>query len=212
MQSLLVFFVAFFCCFSAIANSWQLVKQQEGVQLYQQQKKNGDFAVKAKLNLSSDLSALLVLLNDTHNSQKWIANNQRVKVLDRPSYHQAIVHSFFSAPWPVKNRDMVTHSFTTQDPQTLEVTIKILDVGQQFPKQKNYIRMADVSGVWRLTPLTKQQIQISYEGTASPAGDIPQWLAQDLLLSSTFSTFLNLKQLLPTSKYQNKPLRGIKEP
>lgn len=212
MQSLLSIFLLFFCCSNAMANSWQLVKQQQGTQLYQQHRENGDFAVKAQLNIESNLSALLVLLNDTQHSHLWIANNQKVKVLARPSYHQAIVHSFFHAPWPVRDRDMVTHSYTSQDPQTLEVSIKILDVGHQYPRLKEYQRMTDISGLWRITPLQDRQVQISYEGTASPAGDIPQWLAEDLLRTSTFDTFLKLKQRLPSSEYQNKPLRGIKEP
>lgn len=211
MQLVLRFFMLFFPWTNVLANNWQFQHQNHEVKVFTRTGPNGQLWVKGQTELNSNLSALLVLLNDTRNSKLWIANNQSVEVLKRPAYHQAIVHSVFNAPWPVNNRDMITHSITRQDPESLQVTIQITNRGDQYPLTPSVVRMSGVTGQWEITPLDHPRIRIVYQGTAQAEGNIPLWLANQTLISSTFDTFVNLNQRLPQAAYQNKPIRGILE-
>lgn len=205
-----VYFLLF--AFAANAQTWKIEKQQSNIVVYSRSGNDGYAEVLAKIQLQSSLSALLLLLDDAEIAPDWIDHCLQIEIVTSKSLNERLVHAQFSAPWPLKKRDMYTFSNTYQDLQTLEITIDISDRGEQYPPEKSFVRMQNVSGQWHIAPLENGMVEISYQGSGDPAGNIPRWLANKLLISSTYTTFSNLKHMLRLDKYQAKFLSGIKEP
>ncbi|MDN4501424.1 START domain-containing protein [Alteromonadaceae bacterium BrNp21-10] len=204
MQSLIymsLILLSFFCR-TGNAQEWQQQSDRQQVQIYSQQTANGIIKIKATTRLTSRIGALINLLHDTQRSQQWIDNIQKVEVLDRPAPNEAIVHSYFNGPFIISDRDMVTHSQINQDPQSLQVRIDIGDLGGEYVPINGYVRMKNVQGMWLISPLGNGIIEIEYQGSADPAGNIPTWLANSTLLSSTERTFVQLRSLLVQPQYQ----------
>ena len=91
---------------------------------------------------------------------------------------------------------MVTQSTTSVNQADGSVVIKIIDYTHHFPATKRYVRMEKVEGTWEIIPQQYQQVLIRYTGYGEPSGNLPRWLANQLLVSSTYDTFVQLQKLL----------------
>ena len=154
----------------------------------------------AKTVVKASPSSLLRLLNDLSQGPHWIDNCIDLRLLKGGDLNINIVQSTFSAPWPMQNRDMVTQSITHIEGDS--IIINIQDVGQQFPKQKNTVRMTNIQGQWTVTKIAPDLIEINYQGSGNASGNIPLWLANKVLVDSTYQTFLQLSDIISHDKYQ----------
>ncbi|GAB2912044.1 START domain-containing protein [Rheinheimera gaetbuli] len=165
--------------------------------------------IRAVTDVNSQPGAFLHLLEDLNNISSWAANTEKAELIHQPDANTHIVHTYFSAMWPVSKRDMVTLSVWQQDVVSGEVTLRVSDVGQNYPTVKGYVRMQSVQGVWTLTPIPDGVLRIEYQGQADPGGKLPQFIADKVALKAIFSTFNRLSQVL--TQYQ-QPYPGILTP
>ena len=205
--SKIVILITYFTLLSqAICQEWQLEKTKDSVQVYSRDNSNqhNNTAYKEILAITSvkaSPSALLNLLNDIERAPQWIDNCISVVLLSGKDDKYKLVQSTFSAPWPLNNRDMLTKSLTTI--QNQQIIIDIMDAGQTLPLQKNTVRMTDIQGQWTIKILDEGAIEIRYQGSGNPAGNIPMWLANKVLIDSTFNTFTKLSRLVTEDIYQH---------
>lgn len=165
--------------------------------------------IRAATEVESKTDAFLLLLEDTDNITRWVANTEKAELLGRPDPHSHLVHTYFNAPWPVSKRDMVTQSVWSQDRSSGTLTLRLSDMGQHFPAVKGYVRMRQVQGIWTLTPLGAGRLRITYQGQADPAGRLPRFITDKVALKATLATFNSLEQAL--AKYQQS-YPGLSEP
>ncbi|MDW6093051.1 hypothetical protein SBX64_10860 [Vibrio rhizosphaerae] len=184
--------------------TWSIYKEHGNVRVYSHKTAADHLEVKAVAVVQAIPGALVALLHDAQRGPEWIANCRRV-VIETKSDHERIIHVYYSAPWPVEDRDMVIDSVIHYDPQARKITISVQDVGEQYPLERGYVRMKHVSGEWQAIQLNHQQTQISYQGQGSAAGHMPLWLENKLLLSSTYETFLNMAAVIEEAVYQIPP-------
>lgn len=177
-----------------IAQEWELDKQRDGVSVFSRPLANNLLQIKALTTVTANHEAFIHLLEDVDHCTKWIANCKKIEIIAAPDEATRVVHTFFSAPWPIRDRDMVTRSVTTKHQDTVEILIE--DAGQTFPLTPKHVRMTDVSGQWTLVEIPDGTMTVSYVGSGSPAGKIPHWLAKGALLDSIFETFNKLKTVL----------------
>jgi len=190
---------------NAYGRDWTLEKTNNQVSIYTRYQTDNQLSekylqVRAVTTVTAKPMALMALLNDIEQAPKWIANCIDVKILASPSPTSFVVQSVFSAPWPLKNRDMITYSLSDIENDNLVITIT--DVGAQYPANADIVRMTQVSGEWRVQQVTAETVEISYQGSGDPAGNIPTWLANKVLVDSTYQTFINLSQIIEKDKYQ----------
>jgi hypothetical protein len=129
-------------------------------------------------------------------------------VLRQISETENIVYTQFAAPWPAKDRDMVTYSKFVIDDASF--TLRIKDApSNTLAEQEDYIRITRVKATWTLQKLTNGTTHIEYIAFADPGGALPDWLANDLAKESARNTFEGLRQQLP--HYQTATHPKIKE-
>jgi hypothetical protein len=186
-----------------IAQEWELTKQQDGVSVFSRPLPNNLLQIKALTTVTASHETFIRLLEDVGHCTKWIANCKKIEIIATPDQATRVVHTFFSAPWPIRDRDVVTRSVTTKNQKTLEIRIE--DAGQTYPLTPKHVRMTDVNGQWRLVEIPDGTMTVSYMGTGSPAGEIPDWLAKGVLLDSIFETFYKLKTVITDPQYTLAP-------
>ncbi|WP_372624952.1 START domain-containing protein [Arsukibacterium sp.] len=180
----------------AQTNDWQLYKTAGDVLVEYRRDSDNLLEIRAKTRVSSKVEAFKRLLEDTGNIDKWAANADKAELISHPDADINIVHTYFSAMWPVSDRDMVTKSVWTQHKESGELTLNIQDVGAEYPTAKGYIRMQQVQAKWTLTPQPDGSLLINYQGQADPAGNLPHFLADKVALKSIFTTFERLPAVL----------------
>tara|TARA_R110002126_G_scaffold12196_15_gene53190 strand:- start:2836 stop:3546 length:711 start_codon:yes stop_codon:yes gene_type:complete len=177
-------------------NDWRLYKTAGDVLVEFRRDTNNLLEIRAKTRVSSKAAAFKRLLEDTGNIDKWAPNANKAELISHPDADTNIVHTYFSAMWPVADRDMVTKSVWMQDKESGELTLNVQDVGAQYPTAEGYIRMQQVQALWTLTQQPDGSLLINYQGQADPAGSLPHFLADKVALKSIFITFERLPTVL----------------
>jgi hypothetical protein len=150
-KKIALFLTCFFSLFTAQGEEWVMEKSSGYIEILSRHSTlNGielsDKEIWAKTRVEASMSSLLRLLDDTAQAPNWVDNCIEVKLLKNSDEENKIVQSTFAAPWPLKNRDMVTRSITRVEED--KISIKIDDVGQQYPSQSNTVRMTNIHGEW----------------------------------------------------------------
>lgn len=177
-------------------HQWEVKKDKKGVEVSTRETKTGYKAVKATVQVNGTIQDFLILLDDIAVAPQWVDHCEKVELISKPSDSERVVITTFSAPWPVKDREMVTYSLTEIDKANNAASITISDASDSHPETSNKVRMQDVRGKWTLISVSESSTIVTYEGYGEPAGNMPQWLANQLVVSSTYKTFKNLRSIL----------------
>ncbi|MEP0176150.1 MAG: START domain-containing protein [Paraglaciecola sp.] len=184
------------------AEAWSLKKQKHNVSVYSQKTESGYDQVLAKTQVQAHPLALVALFDDIEACPKWIHNCIKVSILEKVSATESLVNTFFDAPWPVRDRDMVTYSTTSFINDS--VTIELTDKNQAIPEHTKFVRMKNMHGIWKATPISNGMTEVSYQGGGDPGGKLPTFLTNRELVNSLYNTLLSLKEIMPLEKYQPK--------
>ncbi|NOI59276.1 START domain-containing protein [Vibrio coralliilyticus] len=187
---------------------WQFDSSDNGISIYIREHTDGLVEVRAEMFAPTSYGAFLTLLEDSDNVPNWIDNVSHSRVLRQISETENIVYTQFAAPWPAKDRDMVTYSQFVIDDASFTLHIKDAP-SNTLPEQEDYIRITRVKATWTLQKLTNGTTHIEYIAFADPGGALPDWLANDLAKESARNTFEGLRQQLP--HYQTATHPKIKE-
>ncbi|MEM0911538.1 MAG: hypothetical protein AAGJ37_11215 [Pseudomonadota bacterium] len=161
-------------------------------------KKDDIYFVHAEMDVNFTPSEFLTLVNASDEDCSWIANCRKVNILSKQNNVQ-IIHTKLSVNWPFKDRDMVVLTVYSLNEESLSITLSDQSTYTDF--NKDYVRITDVTGEWKMIKNGPEYYSLSYRGAASPNGVIPDWFAVNYLADSTKKTFLALnKRLEKTSE------------
>lgn len=192
---------------------WRTWYQQNNLTIEYQRQPSGVIAIRAQAHFPlSTRHAFINLLNDTQRGSEWISKVKQVQLITRPSPAQSIVYSEFNAPWPVRDRVMLTHScYKKIDNNTSVLLVK--SVNQEArPKylqgnlSSKKIFIDPVIARWHLKD-TAQGLYIEHYLLAKPNGSLPYFLTNKMALKSMRSTFRKMGPLLSESGYSNSPIQ-----
>ncbi|EKE76701.1 hypothetical protein B3C1_03870 [Gallaecimonas xiamenensis 3-C-1] len=196
---------------ASFAGPWTLKSQQDGISLWTRENPQGLVDIKGQCEVVTRLSAFVAVMEDMASMPKWVAHNAGTRRLAKPSATEDIIHSRFHLPWPAKDRDMVTYSRWSQGEDGV-LHLDIEDRGQAYPAEPGYLRMNGVEGHWTLTPQGGGLTEISYQGSADPAGLLPHWLVNRIATRSTRQTLAGLCGRITALDYQDSQYPFVTEP
>ena len=185
---------------AALAETWQLEKQKGKTSVYSQNTESGYKEVLAKTLVKAHPKALIALLGDISLAPEWIHNCLEIQVIKDLSPSERLINTFFAAPWPIKDRDMVTLSTTTITDDLVQISIS--DRSEIIASHTKFVRMQNMHGKWKAKPLDNGLTEITYQGGGDPGGSLPTFIANKELISSIYHTFLNLNKVIGQEKYQ----------
>ncbi|MEP4891870.1 MAG: START domain-containing protein [Aliiglaciecola sp.] len=179
-----------------VSQNWLQVKQKGHIKVHTTSDPSGYVWLKASITVKGAPMDFVALLDDIDTAANWIDNCEKVELLASPSAQEKIVRTIFKAPWPVKEREMITKSITEMDTQQQNIKITIQDYPAYSSNNHNLVRIQNVQGQWLVKATTKNNMLIEYIGFGNPSGNLPIWLANKMMVSSMFKTFSNLGEIL----------------
>jgi len=182
------------------AEDWKLEKHKNNVSIYSKKNDSGYKEILVKTIVEANPHSLIALLDDVAFFSQWIHNCIEVEILAEISPTERLVQSFFAAPWPIKDRDMVTIAAITATDNAVQV--KITDRGDTTPHHSKYVRMHNMHGLWEANAIENGTSEITYTGGGNPGGNLPTFIANRELITSMFKTFQNLQKVILLDKYQ----------
>lgn len=199
--------------FSAQAGDWVLEKDDTklGIKVYTRVVEGSALKeFKGVATVPASLVSTVALVDDHPAGSSWIHDCKELETVERPSPTETIFYLVTAAPWPVKDRDSTVYTKLTQDPESLAVRIT-MDIRQDVrPEVKGRVRLKEMKGFWEFTPVDQHRTEVTYQVHADPAGSLPDWLVNSLVVDMPYNTLKNMQTKVLEDKYQQATLETVK--
>lgn len=166
--------------------------------------------------LRSRLSGFVALFRDTERMPEWLYRAEHVATLREVSPTETYAYTQIRMPWPFRDRDSVVHVVLTQDPDTLELTLRASAVPDYQPEAKGFIRMPVIESSWRFTPMPDGRTRVEFAGFADPGGRLSSGLLgtfqSKLVWQSPYNSLRDLHAVIGDAQYQAAEYAHILEP
>lgn len=191
---------------------WKLVKNKNGVKAYTREVENSDIKqVKVITVIKSTLTAPVAIVRDVKSHTKWIYRCKTAKILKTVAENDHYYYNESIAPWPVKNRDIITHAVITQNKKTKIITISSTGMPDFIKKSDGIVRIQKLKAKWQFTPIKGGFVEISFTLLINLGGEIPAWIVNMAIADGPFETVLNMTKEVQKEKYQNAKYSFIEE-
>jgi hypothetical protein len=192
--------LAIFLLFSAKASDgkeWLITYQDESITMFSgERNKYGMTQYKIKLIIDTTLNDFLSFFVDVEHAVNWVYDTESVRLLKQVSQNQYIIQTIFNTPWPLNNRVLTTTSTIFSGSDGLSASIEISDTQDpQYLAQSDLIAIEHFQARYDLLQKGNKLI-IQYQMDASSSGNIPNWLANEILPTNLLHTFINMREEL----------------
>lgn len=196
-------------------SDWQSIGERDGISGECRQHKSKINQCRMSTVVEADLSEITALLMDGSGVATWAPSTLSSEVIDALSAKANEVTVYMTYNFPgASNRDTVTRSTATQDPQSKVVKIKFQSLNIEGPKKDlRLVRFPLMAGSWTLTPLGPKRTQVVHLNLSLPGGMVQQnlhYLYNMGAKDASFDTIAALKQAVQRPQYQGASLSYIK--
>lgn len=179
-------------CGTALAEDWQLAKDEDGVKVYLSAVPGSKYkAYRGVVDIKADVATINALQDDVKGSCKWIHACADMRLL-KTEGGDTWTYSKIDMPWPVTGRDVVIHVTTEKTPDG--GIIRHLKGEPTFtPEVSGEIRVPKLVGEWKLVPKGAGVTEVTYQVQTEPGGSIPSWLANSFVVDAPMNTLKGLR-------------------
>ena len=176
---------------------WKLRRETAGVKIYTRNVEGSPFEeFKGVVTIpNTTLTSVLDVIMDVQHYPVNFPNCGSAQVLVQKSKYDDIHYITIKAPWPVTDRDAIYEATTTFSQNGRHAHVKLIPHGDYTEENKNFIRVHNGSGFWDLEEVAANTIEVVYQFHADPAGEIPAWLANSVIVSNPLRTLESLRSL-----------------
>ncbi|MDP5170152.1 MAG: START domain-containing protein [Bacteroidia bacterium] len=185
----------FFALLFSITGDWTLEKDESGIKVYTRAVPGQQLkAFRAVMEVAASPDQVLAILTDADKGEEWMDRISDGRLLRRIGDHSYISYSVIDFPWPLDDRDIVVKVDIAREGETIICTHT--NAPDAYPRQASIIRIPKYQGKWTLEKLSNGGCRVTNEGSSSPGGSVPDWLANSGVVDSPFNTLTNLRKRL----------------
>jgi hypothetical protein len=193
--------------FSSVENhDWKLRKKEDGITVYTRSVEGSSFDEFKAIAVipGASFDQVLNIILDVKYKTSLIPECTESRILfQRDKYYN--IHYFrIRAPWPIKDRDGIYKAETSITNNGKLAHISLSPLGNYLEERKDLIRMYRGVGYWEIEEQPDKNVKITYQFHGDPAGKIPGWLANSVIVSNPFNVLKNLKALVSGSKLKDQ--------
>lgn len=178
--------------------NWELAKDKDGIKVYTKKSDESNFKdAKALTDINASLEEVLTLLMDVKSHKFWMDRVEVSDLVERVSDTDFVAYYKVKAPWPVSNRDVVSH-YTVKRVARNKVKLIVKGNSEKVPEQDGLIRIKSASSTWEIYENENGRVSIVFITKSDPGGNIPAWLANSAASDNPFNTLMGLK-----AKFEN---------
>jgi hypothetical protein len=192
---ILVFFFTLMLPCSMAAQSWDFIKEKDGIKIYTRKEAGKSLKFyKGVTDINAPAEKIFALMEDVNNTDWWDKNLTQIKVLLYEKYKRAQYYLVYDLPWPVTDRDLCVDVTITIDPVTGERKITAVSLNEVIPERNDMVRIKDYRQTWTIIPADNEMTHVVLEGYVNPAGSIPDWISNMLIIDSPFKTISGVRE------------------
>ncbi len=196
MRNILVFFSLLLFLSTNAQNPWKLKKDKNGVQVFVRNVDSSKIKeYKAVTQINTSVEQALSIILDGNRLADWNYKTSESKTIRKITDDEYIFWMKNDLPWPVKNRDNVTHVKVNKiSKDSIRVDLAP-DRTNAVPEMDGMIRVTNFKGFW-LVSQKGDKVEVIQQLYGDPKGNLPSWILNSVLTTAPYRSFLNLKSLL----------------
>jgi hypothetical protein len=177
------------------AQSWNFIKEKDGIKIYTREEAGKSLkSYRGVTDINAPAEKIFALMEDVNNTDWWDKNLTQIKVLLYEKNKRAQYYLVYDLPWPVIDRDLCVDVTITYDPVTDERKITAVSLPGVIPERKDMVRIKDYRQTWTIIPVGKEKTHVVLEGFVDPAGRIPDWISNVVIVESPFKAISGVKE------------------
>lgn len=186
---------------SMAAQSWDFIKEKDGIKIYTRIETGKTLkSYRAVTEINAPAEKIFTLMEDINNTDWWDKKLTQIKVLLYEKNRRAQYYMVYELPWPVTDRDLCVDVSITTDQMIGEYKINAVALNGVLPERDDRIRIKDYLQTWTITPAGKDLTYIVLEGYVDPAGTIPKWISNMLIIESPIKAISGLRDAMEKNR------------
>ena len=179
------------------AQKWDFVKEQEGIKLYTRKDENSSLkSFKGVMDVTTTMDKVCNLLGNVKNHSWWDENLREIKVLTYEENKYFQYYLIYHVPWPFTDRDLCVEANVNTDPLTHRRTITATPLSNVIPEKPDLIRIKKYWQKWTIQPMENGVIHLTLEGFVDPAGNVPSWLYNMVIVETPLKVMRRVKKFV----------------
>lgn len=174
---ILLLLVFFFHAKDLCAQSWDFVKEVDGIKIFTRKELNSSLkSFKGEVTFKAKIDKVNLLVGNADNLDWWDKDISSIKVLafEKDKFIQYYI--IYKVAWPLSNRDLALDARISTDPVTGVRTVSAKPLLNAVPENPNLVRIKKYWQKWTVQPMDKGYVHIILEGFVDPTGNVPSWL------------------------------------
>jgi hypothetical protein len=218
MEKVIVLFIASFALFNANSvhadGDWEIRKDQDNIQVFTRDVDGSPHDEVRATTVVQDvrLASLVALILDAQACPNWASRCGESYIFERPKETEAYVYTHSRMPFPVKDRDMLTHAVWNQDESSLIVTVNSQATNGIMDDIAGRQRMTEVKLSWKFEPLDSGAVAITNQAHFNPGSVLPGWITNMLLVSVPYDTMQSYVHEVAKPQYRDAVVGFVREP
>lgn len=179
------------------AQQWTFVKSEDGIRLYTRKEEGSSLkSFRGVMEIHSTMDKVCNLIGNVNNHDWWDENLREIKVLsyEKDKYFQ--YYLVYHVPWPFTDRDLCVEANENIDPVTGRRTIVATPLTNVIPEKPDLIRIKKYWQKWTIQPMDNGMIRITLEGFVNPAGNVPSWLYNMVIIETPLKVMRRVKRFV----------------
>lgn len=192
---ILIFFFTMMLSCSTVAQSWDFIKEKDSIKIYTRVEAEKSLkSYRGVTNINAPIEKIFAVMEDINNTDWWDNKLTQIKVLLYEKNKRAQYYLVYDLPFPVTDRDLCVDVTITIDLLTGERNIKAVALNGVIPERNDMVRIKDYRQNWTIIPAGKEMTHVILEGFVDPAGTIPNWISNKLIIESPIKAIVGLKE------------------
>jgi hypothetical protein len=180
-----MFFLTLMLSCPMAAQTWNFIKEKDGIKIYTQKEAGKSLKYyRGITDINASAEDIFALMENVNNTDWWDKNLTQIKVLLYEKNKRAQYYLVYDLPWPVTDRDLCVDVTISINPVTGERDINAVSLTGVIPERKNMVRIKNYRQTWTIIPTGKEMTHVVLEGFVDPAGSIPDWISNMLIVDS----------------------------
>lgn len=189
------FLFAVFIQFNLFAQSWNFVKEKDGIKLYTRKEANSALkSFKGVTVLHTQMDKLSAMIGNVKNTSWWDENVKDIQILSFETEKYIRYYLVYHVPWPLMDRDLCVEALINTDPVTGTRTVTAHPLPNVIPEKPDLVRINNYWQRWTLQPVDKNTISVTLEGTVDPGGNIPAWLINMVIVETPLKIIRGIRE------------------
>jgi hypothetical protein len=194
-------FLILITSFTLTAQPWNFRKEKDGIKIYTREEAGKTLkSYRGIADINAPADKVYSLMEDVNHTEWWDKNLTQIKVLLYEKNKRAQYYLVYDLPWPVIDRDLCVDVTIKTNPVTGEKNITAVPITGVVPEQKDRVRIKDYLQTWTIIPSGENKTHVVLEGFVDPAGNIPEWISNMLIVESPVRAISGVKDQLEREK------------